>query len=311
MSINKFSFFLSFFEVSIRILLIPWTFSHLQIALNLTISRSISIYGFLMSSFMFGRVFGRNIFCGYSGIMTTKIFFFISIIITITFLILSITTRISIISFCFFFIGLSGGIIRTCYNDDFRSNTTTTTNTNTIINILLYKESIALIFIPLFVGLTYNSAVTSRFPALIICYFTSFISIFLLLLQCCNNCKIFQRNGKKSITSISSGSGKNSHNSSGSSSDSRQKSQQILINEKKIEEIDENNLQPPKEFLTLCNNNLETAKKKYYKTLIWKVENNIERILDIPQVRQFIFIDLLITCKISIYFFYRIILMRF
>lgn len=273
-SLNKLSSSISLLEVCSRILLIPWTFHHLQIALNLSINRSISMYGLLMSSFMGGRVLGRNIFCGYPGIMTSKLCYLTCFIITISFLILSISTRYSVVCTCFFLIGFSGGIIRTCYykDEDITSlQYKTISNNNSFQNVSLYKESIALIFVPLFVGLTYNSAATSRFPALILCFTTALISILVFLAQCFSQTRIFKTKGKQT-TSITNNS---------------KKSSKFVPKKdtKKIEVIDTNSIDPPKEFIDLCSGDREAAKKKYHKTLIWKAENSVDSILDIPQVK--------------------------
>lgn len=281
--INKLSFFISFLEIFSRILLIPWTFHHLQLTLNLTISRSISMYGLLMSFFMFGRVIGRNIFCGYNGIMTSKLCYFVCILIIISFLILSITTRSSILYICYFLIGLSGGIIKTCYYKDDNislitssiSKISSNSNNSSLQNVSLYKESLALIFVPLFAGLTYNSALTSRFPALILCFTAAFLSLLVFLAQCFSQTRIFTSKGKKIGASITN--------------NKISKSTIPKKDIKKIESIDVNNVDPPKEFIDLCNGDREAAKKKYHKTLIWKAENGVESILDTPQVNYFYF----------------------
>jgi hypothetical protein len=264
---------ISSLEIFSRVILIPWTFHHLQLALHLSMNRAISINGLLWSCFMGGRVLGRNIFFGYPGVMTPKLAYFTCSIFTISFLFLSISTRTSVICVCYGLIGFSGGIIRTCYyqNEDIQTNSrlqvvgAATTSSSSL---SLHQEAFALIFVPLFAGLTYNSAVTSRFPALILCIVTAFLSSLVILIQCLLQRKRFWNN-KKPISSVTGA----------------QQSKTVMKRQTPRKEIpDMNQLDPPQEFLELCSGNREAAQKKFHKTLVWKAENDVDEIVDLPQV---------------------------
>jgi hypothetical protein len=268
------SVIISSLEIFSRVILIPWTFHHLQLALHLSMNRAISINGLLWSCFMGGRVLGRNIFFGYPGVMTPKLSYLTCSIFTISFLFLSISTRTSVICVCYGLIGFSGGIIRTCYyqNEDIQTHSrlqVVGTIASSSSSISLHQEALALIFVPLLAGLTYNSAVTSRFPALILCIATAFLSSLVFLIQCLLQRKRFWNN-KKSISSASS-------SVTGSKGIIRRQTPR-----KDIPDIDR--LDPPQEFLDLCYGNRETAQKKFHKTLMWKAENAVDEIVDIPQV---------------------------
>jgi hypothetical protein len=251
------------------VILIPWTFHHLQIALHLSMNRAISIYGLVWSSFMGGRVFGRNIFFGYPGVMTAKLCYLTCSLITFSFLFLAISSRTSVICVCFALIGFGGGVIRTCYppQDDISSHPRLSiAGTHSI---SLHQEALALIFAPLFAGLTYNSAATSRFPALVLCLIAACVSSTVFLIQCFSQRRLFW-SGSKSKPSVPSGPMKS-----------------LLVkprhNTKKKEVMDVSLVEPPQEFLNLCGGNREAAQKKFHQTLLWRVEADVEAIVDTPQ----------------------------
>jgi MFS family permease len=275
---SKLSLFISSLDICSRILLIPWSFLHLQLSLSLSVSRAISIYGLLFSSFSFGRVLGKNIFLGSQGQMTSRLGSFVMIMMSISFLLLGITSRISIICLCYFMIGFCGGIIRICYGqeDELLPLVSPAITKNLLISpsnqiISTPIEPLALIFIPLFAGITYNSAATSRFPALIPCLAAAIICIFVLCYQCFNQRRICWMSGKQSLVSRQKGTKSIQKNSS---------SQNL---KKKINIVDIDNVNPPQEFLDLCYGDREAAKKKYHKTLLWKAENGVDSLLETPQ----------------------------
>jgi hypothetical protein len=268
---NKLSVAISSLEVLSRVILIPWTFHHLQLALNLSMNRAISIYGLVWSCFMAGRVLGRNIFFGYPGVMTAKLCYLACSLITLSFLFLAISTRTSVICLSFALIGFSGGVIRTCYSpqDDISPHPHPHPRVSTIgsHSISLYQEALALIFVPLFAGLTYNSAVTSRFPALVLCLIAAFVSSAVLLVQFLSQRRIFwNRTKSKPIASGPTKSLVQPRNTT-----------------KRKEVMDVSLVDPPQEFLKLCGGNREAAQKKFHQTLVWRAETDVETIIDTPQ----------------------------
>jgi hypothetical protein len=240
-----------------------------------------------MTFFMIGRNLGKNIHIFRRPSFTKQLASSSVILIGVCFLLLGITSRISIICICYLGIGFGGGIIRSsCFKDEDdlqpMSQPSGSMTANTPLRNYVDVAVLSLIFAPLFVVWTYNSAVTSRYPSLVLCMIVgSICTLLLALLFNCNVGGVTSRGGlawwrgKAATGSGLAGSSSSSVNAVIAASKSRAPLQ-----------VDMQQLEPPDTFMRMARGDKAAAQAKYHKTLMWRHENGVDDIMDTRQARQ-------------------------
>lgn len=277
---------ISFLDPLSRFILVPWSFLHLQLYLNYSQSLAISNYGVMMTFFMIGRNFGKNIHLYRRPSFSKELAYSSVILLGLCFLLLGITSRISIICMCYLGIGLAGGIIRSsCFKDedDLQPMSQTSNALNSTIPLRHYFDVaiLSLIFAPLFVVWTYNSAVTSRYPSLVLCLIVSGLCVLILALLF--NCNVGGVSpGGSSWWRVQSAASKTSDSIRGIGN--RVDSTITAPVPKAALHVDVHQLEPPAAFMKMARGDKAAAQAKYHKTLIWRHENGVDDIMNSRQV---------------------------
>lgn len=141
-----------------------------------------------------------------------------------------------------------------------------------------YRSAIiSLIFMPLFVGFTYSTAVTARNPPFLMCSLLGtmcflFALRFLVQESTCltSCCSCISEFAKRETGSEIEGSA--------DSNDSR-----AAGNLSSLSGVTEDSVTPPHNFLQVCGQDEAAAKKMYFKTLQWRALERMDDIVDIPQ----------------------------
>jgi hypothetical protein len=258
-----------------KVSLIPWTYFNLKHVLEISFARITSHYGLLFSFYYIGRVLGRSFkhhthLPPLSPILT---------LLAVAYFILGITSRFSVICFCYVLIGFSGGILRSiCFPSEEEEESTHYTNSRTkkSDNNYFYSAIISLIFVPLFVGFTYSTALTARNPPFLLCTICGAVcflfSLRFLSLETsclCSCCSIISDFARRQTDS--------------ESADSTDEDARPAGNLSSLEGITEDSVTPPAAFLKHCGGDETAAKKKYFQTLQWRALERMDELVDIPQ----------------------------
>lgn len=259
-----------------KVFLIPWTYFNLKHCLEISFARITSHYGLLFSFYYIGRVLGRSfkhhtVLPPLSPVLS---------LLALAFFILGITSRFSVICFCYLLIGFSGGLIRSvCFVNEEDEESSHHVNARVKkSDVYSYSNAIkAVIFVPLFIGFTYSTAITARNPPLLMCTICGCICLFLalrlLLLEtscisaCCSSISDF---AKRETGDIPAG-------------DAVEEEVTTAGNLSSLAGVTEDSVNPPQNFVQICNDDMTAAKKMYFATLQWRALERMDEIVDIPQ----------------------------
>jgi hypothetical protein len=201
-------------------------------------------------------------------------------LLAVAYLILGITSRFSVICFCYALIGFSGGLIRSvCFRSEEDDEGAHLVNTRMKKGEPNYYSSTinSIIFVPIFVAFTYSTAITARNPPLLMCTICGCVCLFFafrflsLETSCFSSCCSFIIDFAKRETDTASGGPASKEDVTGTG------------NLSSLVGITEDSVTPPENFLQICDNDVAEAKKKYFATLQWRAMERMDEIVDLPQ----------------------------
>lgn len=264
--------------------LLPWSFQHLFLTLNLPLPQVVLLFGILQSFLYSGRIIGQNIASSCCANVNKSFFAFL---LGCSFSILGISSSIYILASCYFLIGVCCGAFKSRCDEEVanivgyhRNNSLSTKSSITQITL------IGFILSPLLGCLLFTSTPGNQFPALYACslvalfFFivalrpTETIKLLISLYYCLFNKKT------KTLTSMDDKSYISNKGNGNKASESLINLEEIA----KVEQLDITTLTPPPNFLTNCRNNVKDAQQMYHKTLLWRARNGIDHIIDTPQL---------------------------
>ena len=288
----KVSTAISFLDPLSRFILVPFAFRHLQLHLNLSQSLAISNYGVMICCLSVGRTIGRNVHMGRKPVLSKQFANISILLIALSFLLLGFTSRVSIICMCYFIIGLAGGIIRaSCFKDedDLQSISPPTPAIGPL-SPYRYADvaALALTFSPLCVAWTYHSAGTSKYPSFILCLGVCCVCVAIVFLSCQSHRKHKHPTGPPRTWRLCGISPphippRNTIHMQTTTTPS-QGPPSLPPTRGPLVGVCQDDLDPPPSFLRLGGGDRKRAQAKYYQTLLWRHEQGIDAILDMPAV---------------------------